>query len=274
MKYRFALLFSALALSLLLAACGGDEPKTQKMGARGAVDSTTGVAAPDFEWNIITKPLVTFYYQPDDSLAFRADALASRIDQVLYTVATAFGWENPKPIEFYCYRDEATMRHYTGREEQFYIGKKFFYGYGPNYGPMMPQYVIENFPAGRSQFDFFNEGMLLALDFSGKNYNQACFNFLSDGTLNPVSELTDNSLYQQISEVRRPIEAASLISYLYDTFGLLKVQKLYRSERNSFEAAAEYILEKTVAELHEGWVEYLPKHTNEMERIRELESGS
>jgi hypothetical protein len=245
-----------------------------ELGARGAVDTATGVAAPAFEWNIISKPLVTFFYEPDDSLAFRADGLATRIDQVLRTIGTAYGWLKPDPIEFYCYRDSASFLHYTERAEPFYSGNKFFYPYGPNYGPLMSQYVLERLPDGPSKFDFFNEGMLLLLDFSGRNYNQATFNFLENGNLNPAAELIDNALYSQISPSRRAITAASFVSYLIDTFGLEQSQQLYRSEHETFAAAADEILGKTIEELQQGWLEYLPKHTNEMERIRELESNS
>lgn len=270
MKSRFLLICLMLGLAVLLAACGGKEESSTELGERGAVDSATGVAAPDFEWNIITKPLVTFYYEPDDSLAFKADALATRIDQVLRTVATGYGWENPTPIEFYCYRDVESMAHYTNRPDQFFVGNKFFYGYGPNYGPLVPKYVAEHLPTGPSNFDFVNEGMLLMLDFSGRNYNQAAFNFFNDGTLSQVAELTDSSLYANIGVSRRAVTSASFCSYLFDTFGIDTTHTLMRWENSDFKQAAEEVLGKSIDEIQDDWVIYITKHTNEMERIREV----
>lgn len=274
MRIRIPFLFLILAAALLLAACsGGDsekQPEQKNLGERGAIDTATGVAAPDFNWNIITKQLVTFYYQPDDSLAFKADALATRIDEVFYTIAFAVGWDKPTPIDFYCYRDVETMQHFTGREDAFYIGNKFFYGYGPNYGPLVANYVMENLPFGKSKFSFMNEGLPLLLDFSGRNYHQAAFNFLNNGTLNPVSELTDSTLFEELSPARRSILSASFIGYLYSDFGPDTVQQIYRFETDDFAAAAKQILGKSVQELNQGWVEFLPKHTNEMEKVREL----
>ena len=273
MRFNSALWLLPVTAALLLAACGSDKEETGQLGERGPVDETTGVAAADFDWNIITKSLVTFYYQPDDSLAFKASALATKIEEVYLTITHALGWENPPTINFYCYRDPETLTHYSGRQEHFYVERQFFYGYGPNYGPMISAYAMENLPFGPSKLQFFNEGMPKTLDFSGRNYHHACHNFLVDGTLNPVSEITDNTLFFEVSEPRRGVASASFIAYLFDTHGPDKVQQLYRFESDDFNQAAESILETTVNELQAGWVTFLPQHTNEMERIRDLESG-
>ncbi len=273
MKSKTVLWLLLAAAALLLTACGGDKEESGRLGERGPVDETTGVAAADFDWNIITKSLVTFYYQPDDSLAFKASALATRIDVVYLTIASALGWENPTQIEFYCYRNVETLTHYSSRQEHFYVGDKFFYGYGPNYGPMIAIYASDKLPFAPSKFQFLNEGLPQTLDFSGRNYHHATHNFLVDGSLSPVGEITNNTLFYELRESRRGVISASFIGYLFETYSPEKVQQLYRFESDDFGQAAETILETTISELQAGWLAYLPQHTNEMERIRDLESG-
>jgi hypothetical protein len=264
-------LLAAASLLWLALGCAGEEDKKSEYGEPGPVDSVTGVAEADFDWRLIAQPLVDFFYEPDDSLIFKANRLADKIDEVYVTITYALQWDDPPRIKFYCYRDTTSFRLYTSRGTPFWVGDEFYYGYGPNFGPLIAHYVFEKFPGGDSKWEFLNEGLPVLLDFSGRNYHQASFNFLVDARLASVAELTSESAYEQLNESKRQIEAASFAGFLYEQYGPDTVMQLYHSDAADFETAASEILDASIVELNETWIEYLPQHTTEAEQRRQAE---
>ena len=178
----------------------------------------------------------------------------------------------PKPIDFYCFKDQATLKMYTGRDQMFYLGDKFYYGYGPPYGESIAEYVLSQLSEGGTSLAFLHEGVTMLLDYSSRNYHHATNNFLTDGTLDPVRVLADDQSYSALIGAKKRVEAASLCAYIMYDYGNDKFMMLYHS-KDKFEDAVKKSLGVDIDKLQKDWEAFLPEHTIEKEEARERESG-
>ncbi len=265
---RNVLLLTTCLLLLLLSWSCSKEPKQEEMEYEpGPVDPITGIHAATFEWQQAGGPPLSFFYEPDDSLAAKAVLLRDRLIAVYEQTAAALGLDTLIPIDFYCYKSEAEFKKYTSRPAPFYLGDKFYYGYGPPYGRMFTIFIMEHLPGDITHFNFFKEGLPALYDWSGRNYHQAAYKFLEDGTLDDVKTITDNESYDSLYELKRQVEAASLIGFMMYTYGTKPVMEIYHSQ-DSFAKALKDVLGVDEATLQKGWREFLPEHTTEKERER------
>lgn len=269
---RGILLLALTGLLLInLGGCSG-EKESQEPAVPGAIDPITGIAAPGFTWQQVSGNYVTLFYQPNDSLALKAVKLRNKIEEVYLTGADIIGSESPEPIHFFCYADMATMTEYTSRQAPFYLGDKFYYGYGGNFGRMITLYLLEKLPGEFSQFKFMNEGMPLLFDWTGRNYHQATSLFLDEGNLDLIDLIVDNQSYESLDFYKRQVEAASLLGFLMYEYGSEQVMTVYHSA-DSFAAAARAAFGKSLTELQREWEAFLPEHTVEKERARSEQEG-
>lgn len=268
---RNVLLLTTCLLTLSIFWGCSKEPKQEEMEYKpGPVDPTTGIHAATFEWQQVGGPPVTFLYQPDDSLAAKAVPLRNRLVAVYEQTAAVLGLDTLIPIDFYCYKNEAVFKQHTSRPAPFYLGDKFYYGYGPSYGRMFTLFIVEHLPGDATQFHFFKEGVPTLYDWSGRNYHQAAYRFLEDGTLDDIMAITDNESYDSLSDLKRQVEAASLIGFMMYTYGSKPVMEVYHSQE-SFPKALKNALGVDVAALQKGWRAFLPEHTTEKEQERSRE---
>jgi hypothetical protein len=237
-------LLLTMCLLILFAFSGcSKEPKQEEMEYKpGPVDPTTGIHTATFEWQRLGGAPLTLFYEPDDSLAAKAVPLRD-------------------------YKSEAVFKEYTSRPAPFFLGDKFYYGYGPPFGRMFTLFIIEHLPGDTTHFHFFNEGMPVLFDWSGRNYHQAAYKFLEDGSIDQVGAITDNDSYDSLNALKRQVEAASLIGFMMYTYGNKPVMEIYHSQ-DSFPNALKDALGIDVATLQKGWKAFLPEHTTEKEQKR------
>lgn len=265
MSLRFVLP-SFISACILLFSCSKKAEQNADPAPTGAPDPETGIFPAEFAWGVERGPMVTFYYQPTDSLRMIARQLLNKTIEVYGTISAMLGYQNPEPIEFYCYKDIRTLEQYTSRKFTFNIGNKFYYGYGPVYGRNFAEFVISKI--GESKFAFIREGIPLLFDYSGRNYHHSTNNFLADGLLTPVAELTDNISYAQLREQQRQVEAASLCAFIFWEWGPPSFEQIYHSDKD-FATALRAALDLSVEELENKWHRFLPEHTVEKEEERE-----
>ena len=215
---------------------------------------------------------MTFYYQPDDSLAVKAVKLRDMILEVYTYIGYSLGLEPLIQIEFYCYRDMKTMTHHTSRDAPFFVDNKFYYGYGFSYGRAIALYVMANLPEGETEIHFLREGLTALFDFSGRNYHHTSNNFLVEGRLTPVINLAGNASYDKLNRSKRLVEAASLCGYLTYQYGPEKVMQLYHS-KDGFREALREIIGIDITQLEQGWRAFMPEHTVEKEKERQQQEG-
>ena len=211
---------------------------------------------------------MTFYYQPDDSLTRIAAAVKNRVGKVYQTVCGYLGYTQPEPIEFYCYKSAEALKQYTGRDSTFFIGNRFYYGYGPTYGREIAEFVVGKVPGGPSRYAFVREGILMLLDHSGRNYHHATNNFLRDKQLLPVQVLTDDEKYDREEGLQKSVEAASLCAYIMWEYGIDKFLLIYHG-KDDFPTTLKQVVGIDLDKLEKNWEAFLPEHTNEKEQERQ-----
>ena len=259
-----------LATIVLAAACSEKKPeaaKSEPAVTLGAADST-GVRPANFVWGSQKHPMIAFYFEPVDSLRAIAPELLKKSLEIYQFSCEALQWTTPEPIEFYCYKDVPTLAMYTSRREPFFAGNKIYYGYGPPFGRVFAEFVISKLPQGESQFAFIREGMPMLLDFSGRNYHHSTNNFITDGSIHPVSLITNNSEYLKQNQGMREVEAASLVAYMMWEWGYEKFMMIYHSDK-SFDEALKEATGVDTEQLQKQWMLFLPEHTVEKEAERE-----
>jgi hypothetical protein len=232
-------------------------------------DPTTGIREADFVWSKEVGPDVTFYYQPTDSLKKIAALLKNRVVTVYHTIDTMLCFHQLEPIEYYCYNNPEALKQYTGRDEAFSLGNRFYYGFGPAFGGEIADYLIGKLPGGPSRFAFVREGLPLLLDFSGRNYHHATNNFLQDKTLLGVQFLIDDKAFDNQQGMQKSVEAASLCAYIMYEYGYAKFMQLYHNQ-SDFPAALKEVLGIDTNKLAKDWEAFLPEHTNEKEQGRQV----
>lgn len=229
---------------------------------------SSGIRPPDWVWGVESHPLIKFYFQPTDTLRFYAADLLKKALEIYQFDCQVLNWTKPEPVEFYCYQDIPTLTLYTTSEEPFVLGNRIYYGYGPSFGRPFAEFVISKIPGGPTQFDFMKEGLPFLLDYSGRNYHHATNNFLTEGSIDPLSSLVANSEYQSLRAVPRQIESASLIAYLMWEFGNEKFMQVYLSKK-SFAVALNEATGLSLEQLEKQWHLFLPEHTVEKEEARQ-----
>ncbi len=231
-------------------------------------DPTTGIREADFVWGKEVIGNVTLFYQPTDSLKRIAPAMKDRVSKVYQRISDYLRYAQPEPIEFYCYQDTAALMKYTGRDTTFFLGNRFYYGYGPSYGREMAEFVVSKLPGGPSRFAFVRDGILFLLDFSGRNYHHATNNFLQEKTLLPAQVLVDDERYNKEQGLQKSVEAASLCAYIMYDYGYDKFMEVYHS-KDDFPTTLKNVLGIDMNKLEKDWEAFLPEHTNEKEMERE-----
>lgn len=264
------------AMFLLLSACSEKKPETaqpEKPAVLQAADSS-GIRPANFVWGVQKHRMIDFYFQPTDSLRIFAPELLKKALEIYQFCCEVMLWSTPEPVEFYCYQDMPTMTMYTSREEPFVLGNRIYYGYGPPFGRQFAEFVMSKLPGGPSRFAFLQEGIPILLDYTGRNYHHATNNFIGEGLIHSVSELTTNDEYLQLKENMREIEAASLAGYIMWEWGYEKFMQIYHSEKEFPEALKE-ATGVDVAQLQKQWLLFLPEHTVEKEAERDsaVQSG-
>jgi hypothetical protein len=139
-----------------------------------------------------------------------------------------------------------------------------YYGYGPPFGRMITLFILEHIEGDPTHFQFMEEGMPTLFDWSGRNYHKAADDIRKAGQLASVEQITNNDSYDSLSTGLRPIEAASLIGFIMYNYGSALTMQLYHSQE-SFPEACQAILGIDMADLDQGWREFLPKHAAEVE---------
>lgn len=260
----FCLLFSALVLVL---GCSDKKDKNQEINLKPA-DSTTGIRPADFVWSKEVGQDLTYYYQPVDTLKHSSVQMRDKLVEIYHTISAMVGYTKPEQLEFYCYEDTATLKRYTGREEPFMIGNKCYYGYGPEFGVRIAEFVISKLPGGPTQYAFARDGLPLLLDYSGRNYHHATNNFITDHTITPLTTLTNNDKYAPLQGGQKLIESASFCGYIMYEYGYEKFMQIYHGT-GDFESVVKTALGRDLAQLEKGWHLFLPEHTNEKEEERQ-----
>jgi hypothetical protein len=231
-------------------------------------DPITGIREANFTWAKIQGPLVTFYYEPTDSLKKIAPLLLNRVVKVYHNIDTILCFYKIEPIEFYCYGSPDNLKLNTGRETSFVLGNKFYYGFGPIFGQEIAEYVISKLPAGPSKYAFIRDGLPLFLDHSLRNYHHATNNFIQEKTLMGVSFLIDDAAFEKEQSLQKSVEAASLCAYIMYEYGYEKFMQLYAA-KTDFPTALKQVLGIDVKKLSTDWEAFLPEHTNEKEMERQ-----
>ena len=266
MKKAYYLSILILAIMAVFS-CAKKEEQTKTPQTKSP-DPVTGIREADFVWGKEVGPNVTFYYQPDDSLARIAGAVKNRVVKVYQTICGYLGYTQPEPLEFYCYKNIEALKQYTGRDSTFFLGNRFYYGYGPTYGREIAEFVTGKLPDGPSRFAFVREGILMLLDHSGRNYHHATNNFLQEKHLLPVQVLTDDEKYGQEEGLQKSVEAASLCAYIMWEYGGDKFLSIYHG-KSDFPTTLKQVLGIDLNKLEKDWEAFLPEHTNEKELERE-----
>jgi hypothetical protein len=268
MRLILAMILTAiLALPLACSDKKPDAAKSETTTQLQAPDST-GVRPANFVWEVKKHRMINFYYEPDDTLNFYATDLLKKTLEIYEFCCQYLLWETPEPIEFYCYKDVATLNLYTSRSETFFVGNKIYYGYGPAYGRPFAELVMSKLPGGKSKFAFMQEGLPLLLDYTGRNYHHTAYQFVSEGKIHSVAILTSNEEYLKENAGMRQIEAASLIAYMTWEWGSQKFMQIYHSDM-FFETALKYATGADLAQLESQWYAYLPEHTADKDAERE-----
>jgi len=231
-------------------------------------DPTTGIREADFVWSKEVGPDVTFYYQPTDSLKKIATLLKNRLVLVYHNIDTMLCFHQLEPIEYYCYESPEALKQYTGRDGAFFLGNRFYYGFGPVFGSEIAEYLIGKLPGGPSRFAFIRDGLPLLLDHSGRNYHHATNNFIQERSLLGVQLLTDDKAFEKEQGMQKSVEAASLCAYIMYQYGYEKFMQLYRNQ-SDFPTALKQVLGIDTERLATDWEAFLPEHTNEKEEERE-----
>jgi hypothetical protein len=231
-------------------------------------DPTTGIREADFVWSKEIGPDVTFYYQPTDSLKKIAALLKNRVVVVYHSIDTMLCFGPLEPIEYYCYGSPEALKQYTGRDDAFFLGNRFYYGFGPVFGLEIAEYLIGKLPGGPCRFAFIRDGLPLLLDYSGRNYHHATNNFIQDKSLLGVQILTDDKAFEKEEGLQKSVEAASLCAYIMYQYGYEKFMQLYHSQ-SDFPTALKEVLGIDTKTLAKDWEAFLPEHTNEKEQERE-----
>jgi hypothetical protein len=230
-------------------------------------DPTTGISEADFVWGKETGPNVTFYYQPTDSLKKIATLLKNRVVIVYHNIDTMLCFGQLEPIEYYCYDSPEALKQYTGRDEAFSLGNRFYYGFGPVLGAEIAEYLMNKLPGGPSRFAFIRDGLPLLLDHSGRNYHHATNNFIQEKSLLGVQLLTDDKAFENEQGMQKLVEAASLCAYVMYQYGYEKFMQLYHN-KSDFPTALKQVLGIDTKTLATDWEAFLPEHTNEKEQER------
>ena len=266
---------SLVAILALFYACSEKKPETpppaQPVQQRLQAPDSAGIRQPNFAWSNQKHRMVDFYFQPTDSLRLFAPDLLKKALEIYQFCCEVMLWTTPEPVEFYCYADMQTMTMHTSREQPFVLGNRIYYGYGPTFGRPFAEFVMSKLPEGPSQFEFVREGVPMLLDYTGRNYHQATFNFIEGQKIHPVSVLTTNADYLQLNQAMREIEAASLCGYIMWEWGYEKFMKIYHSDK-AFPEALKETTGVDVAQLESQWLKFLPEHTDEKEAQR-LQGG-
>ncbi|GEM_PF-1968949 len=230
-------------------------------------DPTTGIREPDFVWSMEVGPDVTFYYQPTDSLKKISGLLKNRVVAIYHNIDTMLCAGKLEPIEYYCYDSPEELKKYTGRDQPFFLGNRFYYGFGPIFGAEIAEFLMGKLPGGPSRFAFIRDGMPWLLDHSGRNYHHSTNNFVQDKTLLGIEFLTDDSAFVAQKGMQKSVEAASLCAYIMYEYGYEKFMELYHAQVD-FPTALKQVLGIDVKRLGANWVAFLPEHTNEKEQER------
>ncbi len=265
-----------IAFGLLVSGCAKkEEPKPQSVtppAPTGSLDPVTGVRPPLFTWESVRGNLVTYYFEPTDSMRQFAQPMLSSVEQVYTFVAQFLGYATPEPIEFFCYQNPAVLQQYSNRPEAFYIGNKIYFGWAPNtsFGQAVTEFVLSKLPEGESKFAFMRAGIPLLLDFTGRNYHHATHNFLIDGTLVPIDSLLDNEAFLRQHATKTAIEAASFCGFLSYELSPQQLMMVFNSDED-IDSALRKATGADRDELYSRWKSFLPEHTEEKERAREQE---
>lgn len=274
---RSLVIASLAAILVLFFACSEKKPETpppaKPVQQQLQAPDSSGIRQPNFVWGNLKHQMVNFYYQPTDTMRAFAPDLLKKALEIYDFCHIAMAWSTPEPIEFYCYADMPTMTAHTSREYPFVLGNRIYYGYGPPFGRPIAEFVMSKLPEGSSRFAFVREGVPMLLDYSGRNYHQATFNFIGEGIIHPVSSLTSNEEYLQLKPAMREIEAASLCGYIMWEWGSEKFMKVYHSDK-AFPDALKEATGVSVTQLEKQWLQFLPEHTDEKEAQREAEQGA
>ncbi len=262
------------AIVLLIFACSEKKPETAQpekpvQQQLQAADSS-GIRPVNFVWGSQQHRMINFYFQPTDSLRKFAPDLLKKALEIYKFNCEVMLWYTPEPVEFYCFEDMQTMTMYTSRDVPFFLGNRIYYGYGPPFGRPFAEFVMSKLPEGPSRFAFIREGLPMLLDYTGRNYHQATFNFIGEGIIDPVSSLTTNEEFLKLKGAMREIEASSLCGYMMWEWGYEKFMKIYHSDKD-FPAALKEVTGVDVAQLEKQWLEFLPEHTDEKENARQAE---
>lgn len=231
-------------------------------------DPTTGIREADFVWGQAFGPDVTFYYQPTDSLKKIATLLKNRVVLVYHNIDTMLCFHQLEPIEYYCYESPEALKKYTDRDHPFFLGNRFYYGFGPAVGREIAEYLINKLPSGPSRFAFIRDGLPMLFDHSGRNYHHATNNFVLEKRLLGVPILTDDQAFEKEQGMQKSVEAASLCAYIMYQYGYQKFMQLYHNQ-SDFPTALKQVLGIDTKTLTTDWEAFLPEHTNEKEAERE-----
>lgn len=251
---------------ILLGGCSKREGES-KISELKPPDPVTGIREADFVWGKEVGQDVTFYYQPTDSLKHIAPLLRNRAVRMYHNIDTILCYHKLEPIEFYCYESPEALKKYTGRDSAFFLGNKFYYGFGPIFGQEIANFVISKLPSGPSQFAFIRDGLPFFLDHSGRNYHHATNNFLRDKMLLGVPFLTDDAAFEKEKGLQKSVEAASLCAYIMYEYGYEKFMQLYAA-KTDIATAVKQVLGIDLKKLETDWEAFLPEHTNEKEQER------
>lgn len=268
---RLFTIASLVAVLALLYACSEKKsetpPPAQVVQQPLQAPDSAGIRQPNFAWANQKHPMIDFYFQPTDTLRGYAVDLLKKALEIYRFCCEVMLWSTPEPIEFYCYADMPTMTQHTSREQPFVLGNRIYYGYGPTFGRPIAEFVMSKLPEGPSQFAFVREGVPMLLDYTGRNYHQATFNFIGEGIIHPVASLTTNEEYLRLKPAMREIESASLCGYIMWEWGYEKFMKIYHSDK-PFPEALKEATGADVAQLENQWLKFLPEHTDEKEAQR------
>lgn len=259
------------AIFLLTIACSEKKPeaaKTEKPVQQQLQPAdSSGIRPVNFVWGNQQHRMINFLFQPTDTLRMFAPDLLKKALEIYKFDCEVLQWFTPEPVEFYCFENMETMAMYTSRDVPFFLGNRIYYGYGPPFGRPFAEFVMSKLPDGPSRFAFIHEGVPMLLDYTGRNYHQATFNFIGEGKIHPVATLTSNAEYVQLNQAMREIEAASLCGYMMWEWGYEKFMKIYHSDKEFPEALKE-ATGADVAQLEKQWLAFLPEHTDEKEDAR------
>jgi hypothetical protein len=236
-------------------------------------DPTTGIREADFVWGKEVGPDVTFYYQPTDSLKRIATLLKDRIVIVYHSIDTMLCFHQLEPIEYYCYDSPEALKKYTGRDDAFFLGNRFYYGFGPVLGGEIAEYLMSKLPGGPSRFAFIRDGLPLLLDFSGRNYHHAANNFIQEKSLLGVQILIDDQAFDKERGMQKSVEAASLCAYIMYQYGYEKFMELYHNQ-SDFPTALKQVLGIDTKKLAIDWEAFLPEHTNAKEQEQQASAAA